>query len=230
MDNPVAVIGGSGRLGRLVAQRLLDRGAPVRAIGRSVQHARRSLPPGALFFEGDVRRPETLREPLAGASALVYCVDPGTADSGPDRPETTAYQGVRNALAAVAEGGHRPRVVLVSQIHATHLAHPLNAYGRVLEWRLAGENAVRDSGLPYTVIRPGWLTDTREAGERVRLEQGDLGSGQVSRPDLAEACVQALLHPAADGVTFEIFNEPGSASPAWSEAFAGLQGDRTPVG
>ncbi|GAA5015748.1 NAD(P)H-binding protein [Kitasatospora paranensis] len=229
MDSPVVVLGGAGRLGRLIVQRLLDRSEQVRVVGRSVQSARRSLPPGAVFHRADVREPESLGEPLARSAALVYCVEPGTDDSGPDRPETTVHQGVLHALAAATQGGNRPRVVLVSQIHATHRTHPLNAYGRVLDWRLAGEEAVRSSGLPYTVVRPGWLTDL-PGGARVRLEQGDRGFGQVAREDVAEACVQALYHRAADGVTFEIFNEPGFAATRWPEAFAALLGDRTPVG
>ncbi|MGF1425112.1 NAD(P)H-binding protein [Kitasatospora sp. LaBMicrA B282] len=230
MDSHAVVIGGAGRLGRLIVQKLLDRGERVRVVGRSVQSARRSLPPGAVFYQGDVRDPQALVEPLARSSALIYCVEPGTSDDGPDRPETTLYQGVRHALAAAAVGAHRPHVVLVSQMHATHRAHPLNAYGRVLDWRLAGEDAVRDSGLRYTVVRPAWLTDAPVAGQRVRLEQGDRGFGQVCRQDVAEACVQALYCESAAGVTFEIFNEAGVGSTPWSEAFAALTGDRVPVG
>ncbi|PYC86939.1 hypothetical protein C7C46_05475 [Streptomyces tateyamensis] len=230
MESPVVVVGGAGRVGRIIVQRLLERRESVRVIGRSVQHARRHLAPGAVFSQGDVRVPQTLATPLAGCAAVVYCVEPGTDDRGPDRPETTLHQGVRNVLAAATAGGNRPQVVLVSQLHATHQGHPLNAYGRMLVWRFAGEELLRESGLPYTVVRPGWLVDDRTAGERVRFEQGDQGTGWVSRDDVAEACVQALYIPAARGVTFEIFNEPGPAIPSWSEAYGSLVWDRTPVG
>ncbi|MCX4748306.1 NAD(P)H-binding protein [Kitasatospora sp. NBC_01287] len=229
MDNPVVVVGGAGRVGRIIVQRLLERQEDVRVVGRSAPPAHRGPAPEAVFSQGDVRDPRTLAAPLAGCSALVYCVEPGTDDLGPDRPETTVYQGVRHAIAAAAAGGNRPHVVLISQLHATHQGHPLNAYGRLLVWRHAGEDALRDSGLPYTVVRPGWLIDDHGAGRRVRLEQGDRGAGQVARVDVAEACVQALYTPAARGVTFEIFNEPGVPFQSWSEAFGSLVWDRTPV-
>ncbi|GAA4855893.1 SDR family oxidoreductase [Kitasatospora terrestris] len=229
MDSPVAVVGGSGRLGRLIVQRLLDRGETVRALGRTVQPARRLLPPGATFTPGDVRDPATLAEPLAWTSAVVFCVEPGTDDEGPDRPEATLYLGLRNVLEAATAGGARPHVVLVSQLHATHRGHPLNAYGRVLDWRRAGEELLREWGLPYTVVRPGWLIDDHAAGDRVRLEQGDQGFGQVSRTDVADACVQALYSPSATGVTFEMFNEPGSRLTDWEQAFAALETDRVVV-
>ncbi|MFC1401782.1 MULTISPECIES: NAD(P)H-binding protein [Streptacidiphilus] len=228
MDNPVVVVGGAGRVGRLVAQRLLERGAAVRVVDHALQHARRHLPPGVAFTLGDVRDPAGLAEPLARCSAVVYCVDPGTADTGPDSPQSTVYQGLCNVLDAARAAGQRPHVVLISQHHATHWGHPLNAYGRVLEWRLAGEEALRESGLPYTVIRPGWLTDGA-AGLRVRLAQGDRGNGQVSRQDVAEACVQALYCPSASGVTFEMFNETGVAPSHWEGLFAALEWDQVPV-
>ncbi|GAA2267563.1 MULTISPECIES: NAD(P)H-binding protein [Kitasatospora] len=229
MDNPVVVVGGAGRVGRLIAQRLLDRGERVWAIGRTDRSDRWPLPPGVGFSQGDVRVPHTLAGPLGTCSALVYCVEPGTDEDGPNRPETTMYQGVRNVLAAATADGGRPHVVLVSQLHVTHRGHPLNAYGRLLDWRRAGEEAVRGSGLPYTVVRPGWLVDDQSAGERVRLEQGDRGIGLVSRTDAAEACVRALYAEAARGVTFELFNEPGAPLADWGRAFAELEPDRVAV-
>ncbi|WP_457029261.1 SDR family oxidoreductase [Kitasatospora sp. P5_F3] len=229
MDSPVVVVGGAGRLGRLIVQRLLDRGESVRAMGRTVQLARRHLPPGAVFVQGDVRLPETLAGPLAWSSAVVISVEPGTDDDGPNRPEATMYLGVRNVLEAATAAGARPHVVLVSQLHATHQGHPLNAYGRLLEWRRAGEELLRESGLPYTVVRPGWLIDDHGMGERVRLEQGDRGFGQVDRQDVADAVVQALYSIPARGLTFELFNEPGARLADWERAFASLELDRAPV-
>lgn len=228
MERPVAVVGGTGRTGRLIVQRLLDRGEQVRVLGRSAQRERCQLPERVDLHPCDVRESESLDKALRGCSALVYCVEPGTEDTGPDRPETTVHLGVCNAIEAATAAGERPHMVLVSQIHSTHRVHPLNAFGRLLDWRLAGEQEVRYSGLPYTVVRPGWLREERGSGECVRLEQGDEATGHVSRADLAEACLQALYSPYAVGVTFELFNRPGR-TPAWQQAFAGLQRDPVPV-
>lgn len=121
-------------------------------------------------------------------------MEPGTDASGPDSPETTLHSGVRNVLDALREAPGSPHFVLVSQRHVTRRDHPMNAYGRMLDWRLAGENAVRSSGLPYTVIRPGWLTDEPDHGQ-LHLDQGDVGDGFVTRPQVADACVQSLYSP-----------------------------------
>ena len=159
MDSPTAEIKGTGRVSRLVTRQLLARGETVRVIGRSTQRARRHMPAQAQYFTADVRDPGTLRTPLYGCGAVVYAVEPGTDAAGPDSPESTLHGGVRHVLDALGTTGADRHFVLVSQQHVTRRDHPMNAYGRMLDWRLAGEDAVRSSGLPYTVIRPGWLTD-----------------------------------------------------------------------
>ncbi|GJF35102.1 hypothetical protein KNE206_78020 [Kitasatospora sp. NE20-6] len=219
MENPVAVVGGAGRVGRLVVAGLLEQGERVRVVSRRARGAG-----AAESFRADIRDRASLAAPLAGCSAVVISVEPGTADSGPNSPEATMYQGVRNVLDAATADGGKPHIVLVSQIYVTRKGHPINAQGRMLDWRLAGEDAIRASGLPYTVVRPSWLTDGRRGGA-VRLEQGDLGDGQISRQDVADACVQALYSPSALAVTFEMYNAPGTARTGWDELFQGLAPD-----
>ncbi|MFJ5230914.1 NAD(P)H-binding protein [Kitasatospora sp. NPDC088391] len=225
MDRPVVVIGGTGRLGRLLLPRLHRSGRPARAVGRGGCQDPARLPGRSTAHTADVRDPDSLVAPLHGCGAVVFCVEPGTAESGPDSPEATMYEGVRNVLDVLAAAAAAPRFVLVSQILVTRRDHPMNAYGRLLDWRMRGEDAVRASGLPYTVVRPGWLTDVHDPGERVRLEQGDRGEGWVSRESVAEACVQSLRHPTAVGRTFELYNEPGPATTDWLLHFARLAAD-----
>ncbi|WP_327067508.1 SDR family oxidoreductase [Kitasatospora sp. NBC_01250] len=222
MESPIAVIGGTGRVGRLVARSLLERGERVRVLGRSA-HAAARPEEGLTHLRADVREAHTLTAPLADCSAVVYSVEPGTADSGPGSPRATMYQGMLNTLAAL--GTNAAHVVLVSQIYVTRKNHSMNAYGHLLDWRLAGEDALRAADLPHTVIRPSWLTDHRDAGTGVRLEQGDAGDGRISRADVAEAVVQALYAPQGAGITFEMYNEPGSAAPDWPRLFGALRRD-----
>ncbi|MDI3418488.1 SDR family oxidoreductase [Streptomyces luteolus] len=223
---PIAVIGGAGRVGGLVTRRLHEQGARVRVVSRTPERGLVPPPRGVEVYRADVRYADTLVAALRGCSGVVFGVEPGTADSGPDCPETTVHDGVRNALSAATAQGERPHFVLMSQIFVTRREHPMNAYGRLLDWRLRGEDAVRESGLPYTVARPSWLTDDAVAGGRVRLEQDDRGEGWVSRSAVAEACVQALYNPQAVGKSFEIYNEPGEVPADWTALLGRLRPDR----
>jgi uncharacterized protein YbjT (DUF2867 family) len=216
---PVAVVGGAGRTGKLVVRRLLDLGAEVRVVSRRASRAHDLARDGSTLFDGDIRDGSGLADALRAAGAVVFSIEPGTSDSGPDRPETTMYQGVRNVLAAASSAS---RFVLLSQIYVTRPDNPMNQYGRLLDWRLRGEDAVRASGMRHTVIRPGWLTGGTSG---VRLEQGDTGDGQVARTDVAEACVQALLLDSAADTTFEIYNERGKPPSNWDPLFRTLAKD-----
>ncbi|WP_330307271.1 MULTISPECIES: NAD(P)H-binding protein [unclassified Streptomyces] len=168
MKSPIAVIGGTGGVGRLVTRKLMARGETVRVIGRATLRARRHLPPLAQFFLGDVREPETLRTPLYGCGAVVYVMEPGPGSRGSGGPAGTPESGVVNTLDTLLRGAVSggPRFVLVSRPDS-----PGPTQERLTGRPPAGEDAVRASGLPYTVVRPGLRTEH----------------------DIAEACVQALF-------------------------------------
>ncbi len=114
-----------------------------------------------------------------------------------------------------------PRFVLVSSAGVTRPGRPginleeeppavrLNdQLGGILTWKLRGEDSVRESGVPYAIIRPCALTE--EPGVQALIfEQGDNIKGKVSRDSVAEVCVQALEQPKACNVTFEVKAESG---------------------
>lgn len=109
----------------------------------------------------------------------------------------------------------------------------LNAYG-VLDAKGKGETALLRSGLPYTIIRPGQLTDgpytsrdfntlvkaTTEGKLGVKLGTGDTMNGQASRIDVAAACVAALNSAASENKAFELISK-GDRPPAinWEDLF-----------
>jgi uncharacterized protein YbjT (DUF2867 family) len=94
----------------------------------------------------------------------------------------------------------RPGIDLESEPPAVRLNDQL---GGILTWKLKGEDSVRESGVPYTIIRPCALTE--EPGVQTLIfEQGDNLKGKVSRDSVAELCVQALFQPKACNVTFEV--------------------------
>ncbi len=99
--------------------------------------------------------------------------------------------------------------------------------GGILTWKLRGEDAVRESGIPYTIIRPCALTE-EPGGQALVFEQGDNIRGKVSREDIAELCVQMLEQPKACNVTFEVKEETnGAYSSNWENLFSGLKTDIT---
>ncbi|AFZ42325.1 NADH:ubiquinone oxidoreductase complex I intermediate-associated protein 30 [Halothece sp. PCC 7418] len=96
--------------------------------------------------------------------------------------------------------------------------------GGLLTWKLAGENAIRESGLRYTIIRPCALTEETES-ESLQLEQGDTLKGQVSRETIAQLCVELLQSPEAVNKTFEVARTTTSNSALnWQQQLLNLEG------
>lgn len=95
---------------------------------------------------------------------------------------------------------NRPGINLEEEPPAVRLNEQL---GGILTWKLRGEDAIRSSGLTYTIIRPCALTE-EPGGKTLKFEQGDNIRGKVSREDIAELCLQALEEPKLSNVTFEV--------------------------
>jgi uncharacterized protein YbjT (DUF2867 family) len=130
-----------------------------------------------------------------------------------------------------------PRLVHVSSAGVTRPDRPgidveqeppavkLNdALGGLLTYKLAGEQAVRDSGVPFCVVRPCALTE-EPRGMPVLASQGDTIKGKVGRDDVAELCVEILAGKAlSPGVgtdaTFEIKSTVPFSQPWTPEASA----------
>jgi uncharacterized protein YbjT (DUF2867 family) len=135
--------------------------------------------------------------------------------------------GVRNVVDAALEADVR-RMVLISASGVTNPDHPLNKLGNVMVWKLKGEDHLRESGLPYTIIRPGGLLD-KDAGQfRIVLRQGDdlpytSKLSVTTRGDLALLCLAALDAEEFRNVTLEAFNDRTQpADDGWKEQLAQL--------
>ena len=127
----------------------------------------------------------------------------------------TLPQFVLVSSAGVTRPG-RPGINLEEEPPAVKLNDQL---GGILTWKLKGEDTLRVSGIPYTIIRPCALTE-EPGGKELILEQGDNIRGKISREDIAKLCVQSLQEPSACNVTFEVKQgENNSSYIDWEELF-----------
>jgi uncharacterized protein YbjT (DUF2867 family) len=116
----------------------------------------------------------------------------------------------------------RPGINLEEEPPAVRMNDQL---GGILTWKLRGEDALRASGITYTIIRPCALTE-EPGGQALVFEQGDNIRGKVSREDIAELCIQLLERPKACNVTFEVKEaESANASRDWDTLLSSLNPD-----
>lgn len=226
----VLVAGASGKTGRLVLEQAARAGYRVRAMARDPARPSAEIRGPYEWVAGDVREPATLRAAMAGVS-FVVCTIGATERSGPNSPEFVDYGGVRNLVEVAAAAGVR-HFVLVSSVGAGGgggafgwLLNTVLMPG-ILEWKGKGEQFLRTSGLSYTILRPGGLTDGEGGRQGVRFTQGDtLGGGTITRADVAAVAVYSIASADTAGKTFELASDETSPPDAWRRSLAALRRD-----
>jgi NAD(P)H dehydrogenase (quinone) len=193
-----AVTGASGHLGRLAVQDLLAsgvRGSDVVAVVRTRAKAADLAELGVQVREADYSRPETLGAALAGVERLLLVSSSVTG-------QRVAHHS--NVIEAAKAAG-TSRVAYTSMLNANSSTSPLAAEHRDTE------RALRESEVPFTVLRNSYYTEgyTDQLGQH--LEAGEIvgaaGTGRISaapRRDYAAAAARALLADEGGNRTYEL--------------------------
>jgi uncharacterized protein YbjT (DUF2867 family) len=208
----VLVIGSTGSIGRLVVAEAIRQGHIVRALARTSAKAR-LLPREAQVLLGDVTRPETLPGALDGIDTIVFTL--GSDSAGKVGAENVYYGGVLNVLALL--GSLKVRIALMTCIGVTNRTCSDKRITEDHDWKRRSERLVRASGLPYTIVRPGWFDHNGPNDHRLVLMQGDTcqtgspSDGVIARRQLAEVLVHSLTSDEALNKTFELVAVYGTA-------------------
>jgi uncharacterized protein YbjT (DUF2867 family) len=214
----VVVLGANGETGRRTVANLRGKGIAVRAVVRSAEKAA-AVPElnasGVEVFIGDVLKVTDLRRALAGAAAVISTL--GSRPSYSDEIlEAIEYEVIVNLVATAIEHGLR-QIVMCSSM-GTETPDVIPPLTRILKAKRRGELALEQGSVPYTIVRPGGLTNG-PGGNDVLAARRLTGFGSISREDVAEVLVQALLQPAAQGKIVEIINQPGAGKATRPDLF-----------
>ena len=227
----VLVAGATGRTGKEVVKQLQAGNYRVRALVRDEAAARAQLGEGIEYVKGDMRDAATLKRVADGAKFVVSAVGSNSRKDPTNTPELVDYGGVKN-LVDVSKAAGVQQFVLMSSMGVTQPDHMLNKMlNNVLQWKLKGEDYLRASGVPYTIVRPCGLTESPGGAQAIVAEQGDKPMDpkapplMIPRADVATVMVRALGHPAAVGKTLEITGKAGTAPADWNAFFAALKKD-----
>jgi uncharacterized protein YbjT (DUF2867 family) len=198
----VAIAGGHGQIALRLARALAARGDEAIALIRNPDHADDVAQAGAEPKTVDLEHAgkDEVAEAIEGADAVVFAAGAGPG-SGPERKETMDYGGAVKLIAAAKQAGV-PRYVIVSSMGADADAAGDDTFSVYLRAKGRADDAVRASGLEWTVVRPGRLTDDPGTG---RVSVGErLPSGEVTRDDVAQVLAAVLHAPATAGKTFDL--------------------------
>lgn len=221
----VLVVGATGSIGRFVVAEAARRGHTVRALTRNP--ARAHFPAPVHTVAGDVTDPASLAAAVDGIDALVFTL--GSDGLGKTGAEHIDYEGVRNVILALQ--GRVVRIALMMSIGVTNRDGHYNRSTEAHDWKRRSERLVRASGLPYTIVRPGWFDDNDTSQHKLVLMQGDrhqagnASDGVVARVQIARVLAHSLDSSAATRKTFELVAEQGFAQRDLESLLVPLQAD-----
>ena len=208
----VVIVGGHGKIGMRLAKLLAARGDSPRGIIRKTEQADDLEKIGAEPIVLDIENVE-IDDAVAGSDAVVFAAGAGPG-SGPARKLTVDYGGAV-ALAEAATTHGIKRYLMVSAIGANHPERWSDEMEPYYDAKAKADKYLEESGLDYTIIRPGRLTDDPGTG-KVSLDGG--GSGSVTRDDVALVLAESLR---ADNTIGKAFDLLGGETPV-AEALAAL--------
>ncbi|MGI5491118.1 SDR family oxidoreductase [Microtetraspora malaysiensis] len=196
----IVVTGATGKVGHELVRLLSEAGEQVTGLSR--QSA--PLPEGVRHSPADLAEPAGLKAAFDGADALFLLV------AGED-PQ---------AILDMAKAGGIRRVVLLSSQGAG--TRP-QAYRHAASF----EDAVRGSGLDWTILRPGGFNSNAFAwAEQIRADRtaaapfGDVGLPTIDPADIAEVAAVILREAGHAGRTYELTG-PGLVTPRERAAMIG---------
>ena len=198
----VLVAGGHGKVALRLLRLLAADGHRARGLIRKPGQAADLEALGAMAVLGDLEADASLDEYVQGADVVVFAAGAGPG-SGPERKRTVDLGGAVKLVDAAQAVGVR-RYVMVSSIGAHRPAAASGAMRPYLEAKAEADRYLMASGLDYTIVRPGSLTEAPGTG-RVRVSTGLGDRGQIPRDDVAAVIAEVLDAPNTIGVTFELF-------------------------
>lgn len=207
----IAVVGAHGKVAQQLLRLLYDDGDDFVGIVRGEEHADDIYRLGGDGVLLDIERatPAELAAAFSDSDAVVFTAGAG-ADPDISRKRTVDFEGSLKSQEAARLAGIR-RYVQVSAIAVDDPATLIDGRGgQEAEWWAAyvsakrdADAALRESGLDWTIVRPGSLTSDEGTGLVTLGETVERG-GSIPRSDVAAVIVAALETPGTIGRSFEL--------------------------
>ena len=151
-NKTILVVGGTGLLGKPVAQQLKADGFNVRLLARNPEKARKLFGNGYEIIKGDVDDAVSLRTALTGVDGVHISLKGGPTEADFDRMDHIATRDIAQAAKELGVG----RVTILS----AYAVSEEKADTPESRSKLKGEAALKSSGVQYTIFRASWFMET----------------------------------------------------------------------
>ena len=203
----VLIIGASKGIGLKTTRQALDAGHGVRALARSANAIAVSSP-SLEKIPGDALKPEDVEAALAGVDVVIQTLGVGLGDLF--RPVHLFSDATRVLISAMRKQGVK-RLICVTGFGAGDSRASNSClqqlpfqivFGRAYDDKTLQEKIIKESGLDWTIARPGVLTSGPRTGRyRILTEASQWRNRIISRADVAEFLVRQIGYGMYTGKT-----------------------------
>jgi uncharacterized protein YbjT (DUF2867 family) len=151
-NKTILVIGGTGMLGKPVAQKLKADGFTVRILARNIEKAKAALGEGYEFVKGDYEDAASLKSAMQGCDGVHVSIKGGPSEADFERADHLGVKRIAEIAKAVGVG----RVTLIS----AYAVSEEKADTPESRSKVRGEAALVSSGVAYTIFRCSWFMET----------------------------------------------------------------------
>ena len=190
----LTLFGATGGTGREITQQGLAQGHRITALARDpstldIEH------PNLQIIPGNVLDPNTVAGAVARSEAVIVSL--GNTKNNPD---DVVSQGTRHVVDAMQQHGVQ-RLIIVSSLGVGDSKDQVPLYFKLIaktvlrkamQDKERQEQIVRDSGLDWTIVRPGGLRDGGPTGDYRVATDGSLTAGMIQRGDVADFVLKQL--------------------------------------
>jgi len=183
----ILVIGASGQIGRLLVAKLIEAGHSVRAMVRTASKGRALEAAGAALCIADLEG--EIEHAFTDIDIVVFTAGSG-GNTGKDKTLMVDLWGAVKSIQAAKRHGIS-HYIMVSALKAKAPEAAAEALRPYLVAKASADQILTDSGLSYTILRPGRLHDEATKGYETAADLADF-NGSTSRADVAD-CICELI-------------------------------------
>ena len=197
----ITIVGGHGQIAMLLYPILKERGHDIRGLIRNENQKSDLRDAGVVPVLCDVEEQEDISETVGDADLVLFAAGAGPG-SGAERKWTVDRDGAIKLMEAAKKKGIQ-RYIMISAMGAEEpITHENEVFATYLKAKAAADDALRKSGLDYTIVKPGRLTNDEGTG---KVEVGsNVGHKEIPRQDVAHVLASAIEMPELNNSEFEV--------------------------
>lgn len=218
----VLVIGAHGSVGKLIIDKLQTEGqhTPI-AMVRKKEQQEKLENQGVITVLADLEDSvDTLVQTVSGVDAIVFAAGSG-GNTGADKTMFVDLDGAVKSVEA-AKKANIDRFIIVSAMGSQQWLEPhpewLEKLGPYYPAKFYADQWLKNSGLDYTIVRPGLLSNDEAKGEiSVADTPNDFEQTSITRSDVAQIVVESLVNEHTRKKEFDVVNGDTKISEALSQ-------------